>query len=118
MWRNTLWNRQPRHGDQIAAIEIIVQKCKGAGVVFPREHQSRAVELDVVEQPSPHRGQIGNRLDVIIAPTSEPPHPPSAPLLAKKKDPVGLDQSCESFLLATMFLTNYLRCRRVTQVSF
>src|SRR5215471_20421386 len=118
MWRNTLGNRQPRHGDQIAAVEIIVQKCMGAGVVFACEHQPSAVELHVVEQPSAHRWKIGNRLDVMIAPTSEQPHPPAAALFAKEKYPVGLDQSCESFLLATISLTNYLQCRRVTQVSF
>jgi hypothetical protein len=55
---------------------------------------------------------------MMIAPTSEQPHPPAAALRAKQKDPVGLDQGGESFLLATMFLTNYLRCRRVTQISF
>src|SRR5262249_13160033 len=71
MWHNTLWNRQPRHGDQIAAVKIIAQKCTGAGVVFTREDQSSAVELHVVEQPSPHRRQIGNRLDVMIAAPSE-----------------------------------------------
>src|SRR5215475_5720794 len=118
MWRNTLWNRQPRHGEQIAAVEIIVQKCARAGVIIVREHQSSAVELYVVEQPSPNRRQIGNRLDVMITPTSEQPHPPAAALLAKEKYPGGLDQSCASFLLATIFLTNYLRCRHVTQVSF
>jgi hypothetical protein len=118
MWCNTLWNWQPRHGDQIAPVEIIVQKWPCAGVVFAREHQSSTIELHVVEQPSAHRGQIGNGLDVMIASTSEEPHPPAAALLAKEKDPVGFDQGCESFLLATMLLTNYLRCRRVTQVSF
>src|SRR5215831_11977474 len=118
MWRNTLWNWQPRHRDRIAAVEIIVQKCTSAWIVFAREHQSSAVEFHIVEQPSPHRGQIGNRFNVMIAPTSEEPHPPAAALLAKEKDPVGFDQGCESFLLATTFLTNYLRCRRVTQVSF
>jgi len=118
MWRNTLRNWQPRHSDQIAAVEIIVQKCRGTGIGFAREHQSSAVELHVVEQPSPHRGQIGNGLDVMIAPTSEEPHPPAATLLAKEKYPAGFDQGCESFLLATMFLTNCLRCRRVTHVSF
>ena len=118
VWRYTLWNRQPRHGEQIAAVEIIVQKCARAGVIIVREHQSSAVELYVVEQPSPNRRQIGNRLDVMIAPTSEQPHPPAAALLAKEKYPGGLDQSCASFLLATIFLTNYLRCRHVTQVSF
>jgi hypothetical protein len=40
---------------------------------------------------------------VMITPTSEQSHPPAAALLAKEKDPVGLDQGCESFLLATMF---------------
>jgi hypothetical protein len=55
---------------------------------------------------------------VMIASTSEQPHPPAATLLAKEKYPVGLDQSCASFLLATMFLTNYLRYRHVTQISF
>ena len=49
MWRNTLWNRQPRHGDQIAAVEIIAQKSRGGGVVLAREHQSSAVELHVVK---------------------------------------------------------------------
>jgi hypothetical protein len=118
MWRNTLWYWQPRHGDEITAVEIIVQKWPRARVVFAREHQSSTVELHVVEQPSPHCGQIGNGLDVMIAPTSEDPHPPAAALLAEEKDPVGFDQGSESFLLATMFLTNCLRCRRVTQVSF
>jgi hypothetical protein len=54
---------------------------------------------------------------VMIAPASEQPDPPAATLLAKEEYPVGLDQGCASFLLATMFHTNYLRYRRVTQVS-
>src|SRR6476619_4804874 len=96
--RNALWNRQPRHCDQITAVEIIVQKRTAARVVFAAEHQSGAVELHIVEQPSAHPGQIGNGLDVMIPPTSEQAHPPAAALLAKNKDPVGLDQSGESFL--------------------
>jgi hypothetical protein len=116
--RNTLWNRQPRHGDQIAAVEIGVQKRTAAGVIFADEHQSGAVELHIIEQPSVHRRQIGDGLDVMIAPTSEQPHPPAAALLAKEKDPIGLDQGGESFLLATIFLTNDLRCSRVRLVSF
>jgi hypothetical protein len=43
---------------------------------------------------------------VMMAPTGQQPHPPAAALLAKEKGPVGLDQSCESPLLATMFLKN------------
>src|SRR5262249_58284623 len=96
MRRNTFWNRQSRHCDQIAAVEIIPQKRRSAGIVVGREHQSRAIELYVVEQPSLHRGQKRCRLDMMIATPSEQPHPPAAALLAEEKDPVGFDQSCES----------------------
>src|SRR5262245_30737642 len=100
--RRTPWDRQPRHGDQIAAVEIIAQKRRAAGVIFADEHQSGAVELHIIKKPSVQCGQIGNGLDVIIAPTSEQPHPPAAALLAKEKDPIGLDHGGESFLLATI----------------
>jgi hypothetical protein len=51
--RYTLWQRQPRHGDQIAAVEIIVQKCTAAGLIFADKQHSRAVKLHIVEKPSP-----------------------------------------------------------------
>lgn len=80
-----------------------MQKRAAAGVVFADEHQSGAVELHIIENPSLHRRQIGNGLDVMIAPTSEQPHPPAAALLAKEKDPIGLDQGGKSFLLSDNF---------------
>src|SRR5262245_36476298 len=98
--RDTLWNGQLRHGDQIAAVEVIVQERIGTGLVFARERQSGAVEPYVVEQPSTHRGQIGNGLDVTIASPRQQPHPPAAALLAKEQDPVWLEQSGESLPLA------------------
>jgi len=98
--RSTLWNWQSRHGNQIAAVEIVVQKPEAAGVIFADEYQSRAVELHIVEKPSLHRRQIGHGLDVVIATTSEQPHLPAAALFAKDKDPVGFDHGGESLLLA------------------
>jgi hypothetical protein len=117
MGRNASWNWQPRHEDQIAAVEVIVQERTGAWVVFARQHQSGAVELHVVEQPSAHRGQISNGLDVMIAPTREQPNPPATALLAKEQDPVGLDQGGESSLLTRYSPTHRLRCCRVRLVS-
>jgi hypothetical protein len=95
--RKSLWYRQPRHGNQIAACKIKLQMRMAAGVILTDQQQSGAVELHIVEQPSPQRRQIGNGFDVIVAPTCEQPHPPAPALLAKEKVQIGLDQDGESF---------------------
>lgn len=116
---NASWNRQPWHGDQIAAVEIILHERTAVGFVLADKHQSCAVELHIVEEPGAHRGQIGNGLDVMVTPTSEQSHPPATALPAKEEYPAGLDQDSESSLLATtLLLTNGLRCSRVRPVSF
>ena len=83
MRHNASWNWQPRHRDQVAAIEIISQQFVEAGLVLVDDDQPSAVELHIIQEPGSQRRQVGKCLDVIVASARKHASPPTAALFAE-----------------------------------